>query len=143
MSIRTMLPALCFSIAVSGAIAQTAEPNPPAKPEQAKGQQAKPETPKPEAARPERETPPDSKAFREAIAIKDVDKRIEALEKWKTDFAASQMRAAADSALLSALVQKKPQDPQRIRAFAAEMYRKAETQEPRIGGQHHRRAVSG
>ena len=114
-----MLPALCFSIVVSGAIAQTTQPNPPAKPEQ-----AKPETAKPEAAKPE--IPPDTKAYRDAVVIKDLDKRIEALEKWKSDFPDSQMRQASDSAILSALVQKKPQDQPRIRSFANEMYRNAD-----------------
>ncbi len=132
MRLRTVLPALCVSLAVAGALAQTTpEQNPPAKaqaaqPDAAKPDATKPAEAKPEAPRPSRERPPDMKAFTEATAIKDSDKKIEALEKWKADFPESQMRSSADNAILVALLRRKPQQPERIRAFAEGMYREAE-----------------
>jgi hypothetical protein len=122
MIIRTVLPVLCVSICISGAIAQTAGQNPPAKPEQSQPETAKPDAPKPAA----RETPPDMKAYSAALAIKDPDKKIEALEKWKADFPSSQILPAADAAILSALLHKKPLDAQHVRTFADGMYRAAE-----------------
>src|SRR5580700_454577 len=102
MTIRTVLPVLCVSICFSGAMAQTAAQEPPANASKPKAADAKPDAAKPDAAKPDaakpdapkpavRETPPDVKAYSEATAIKDLDKRIEALAKWKMDFPTSQM----------------------------------------------------
>jgi len=132
MTIRTVLPVLGVSLWVAGAIAQTnPQPNSPApaaqtKPDAAKTPgakpAAKPDSPKP----PAREMPPDMKAFSEANTVKDPAKKIEALEKWKKDFPDSQMHSAADNAILTAMLNQKPQDAAGIRAFADGMYRKAE-----------------
>ena len=125
MSLRTMLPVLGLSVFLSGSLAQTTEP--PAKPEQPKTEQPKAGQPKPDAAKPAaREMPPDIKAFNEANSVKDLDKRIEALAKWKHDFPDSTLRSAADSGVLSAMMHKKPVEPQSVRAYAAGMYRSAE-----------------
>jgi thiol-disulfide isomerase/thioredoxin len=128
MTIRTVLPVLCVSLSIAGAIAQTApEQAPPAQAGQSKPEAAKPEAAKPASAKPAaRETPPDMKAFNEATATKDFGKRIEALEKWKADFPSSQMLASADMAILNAMQHQKPPDLARIRAFADGMYREAE-----------------
>ena len=129
MSLRTVLPALCFSIAFSAAIAQTSDPPAkpePAKPEPAKSEPAKSDGSKPDAARPAvREIPPDAKAYSEAVGKKDLDQRIEALTRFKADFPDSEMRSVADSAILSAILHKQPQDLARARTHAAEMYRSA------------------
>lgn len=122
MTIRTVLPVLGVSLWIAGAFAQTAETKQAgAKPGDAKSADAKPE-----AAKPARETPPDMKAYNEAQGIKDLDKKIAALEKFKKDFPESPMRSMTDSAILSALLHGKPPDLPRVRTFADGMYRAAE-----------------
>jgi len=132
MTIRTALGVLCASLWIAGAAAQTIpEQNPPAQAEQpknnpAKPSDAKPSDAKPAGAKPAREIPPDSKAYSEALATKEPDKKIAALEKFKQDFPNSPMRSLADPAILSAMLHQKPLDAQRIHNFADTMYRTAE-----------------
>ena len=71
------------------------------------------------------ETPPDRKAFTAANAIKDPRKKIEALEKFKRDFPASDSLEAADRTIFSTLVKKTPDEHARIHDQARAMYRKA------------------
>lgn len=81
-----------------------------------------PEKPKPVAP----ETPPDVKAFNEANRIADGQKKIAALEKFKTDFPHSAMQSAADTSILSTLIKKFPAQHDRIEKQAKAMYRAAE-----------------
>ena len=111
MTART-LAALCFSIALSGASAQTATPDKPA-PKPAAGDEAKPAA---------RETPPDQKAYADANKIADPEKKIEALEKIKKDFPDSVYVSSAESAVLSTLVDKLPEQTDRIRKTAKAMF---------------------
>src|SRR5450759_2878442 len=71
-----MLTALCFSLALSGASAQTT-PATAQPPKPTAGYEAKPAA---------RETPPDQKAYTDAGKIADPEKKIAALEKFQTDF---------------------------------------------------------
>jgi thiol-disulfide isomerase/thioredoxin len=109
-----MLPVLCFALALTNARAQTSD-TPPAAPQ-------KVEEPKPAAAPAARETPPDTKAYTEASRIMDPEKRIAALEKFKTDFPDSAMLQQADMAILGTLVTRLPGQTARIRELAAKMY---------------------
>lgn len=112
MKTRWLLPFLLAAVAV-GVIAQT-PPAPATPPKPA----AEAEKPKPAA----REMPPDAKAYSEATRIADPEKKIAALEKWKTDFPDSSMRSAADNAILSTLIQKFPKQKDRIRKQAKSVY---------------------
>ena len=112
MTART-LTALCFTLALSGAYAQTAPPAPPS-PEPAAGDKAKP------AAAPE--TMPDEKAYTEAGKITDPEKKIAALEKLKTGFPDSAYVSAATSQIFSTLIQKMPEQKERIRKAAKAMF---------------------
>src|ERR1039457_4004428 len=85
-----VLTALCFSLALAGAGAQTTPPAAPP-PTPAAGDAAKPSV---------RETPPDQKAYNEATKITDNEKKIAALEKLKTDFPSSMYASIADSQIL-------------------------------------------
>lgn len=105
---RWLLPVIVATFA-GWAVAQ----NPPAAAE------------KPKPAAPE--TPPDAKAFNEANRITDGQKKIDALEKWKSDFPHSAMRSAADSSILITLIKKFPQQSDRIEKQARAMYRAAES----------------
>lgn len=71
------------------------------------------------------ETPPDLKSYREVIKETDPEKKIAALEKWKTEFPDSNMRDSADTQILTTLVTKLPAQQDRIRRFAGEMYKRA------------------
>jgi thiol-disulfide isomerase/thioredoxin len=83
--------------------------------------------PSAEAVKPAaRETPPDQKAYTEAMRITDPAKKIEALEKFKTDFPSSSYRQVVGTAILSTLVTKLPEQQDRIRNLAREIYRKAD-----------------
>ncbi len=84
---------------------------------------AQTETPKPA---PVRETPADQKAYNDASRTMDPKAKLEALEKFKTDFPKSDMRPAADSAILSTLVKKFPGQKGRIMKQAKMMYAGAE-----------------
>jgi thiol-disulfide isomerase/thioredoxin len=107
-----ILTALCFSLALSGVNAQTAPAAaPPPKP--ASGDGAKPSIP---------ETPPDQKAYNEAMKIADPEKKIAALEKLKTDFPDSRYAAIAGTPIFSTLVQKLPEQKERIRNAAKAMF---------------------
>ena len=124
MTARIALPAICFTLALSGAIAQTTPPPAPDKDAPAKDASAKPEAAKPEPPKPAaREMPPDMKAYNEIGKITDPEKKIEAYEKWKKDFPESSMLELADSGIFSTLVHKFPDQKDRIRKFAATMYR--------------------
>jgi thiol-disulfide isomerase/thioredoxin len=71
------------------------------------------------------ETPPDVKAYREAGKETDPEKKIAAIEKWKAQFPESAMRDSADSQILNTLVTKLPAQQDRIRKFAADIYKRA------------------
>lgn len=77
------------------------------------------------AALAQSETPPDLKAYREAIKETDAEKKIAALEKWKTEFPDSNMRDSADTQILTTLVTRLPAQQDRIRRFAAGLYKRA------------------
>ena len=110
-----VLTALCFSLALSGAGAQTMPPAaPPPKP--AAGDAARPSV---------RETPPDQKAYNEATRITDPEKKIAALQKLKTDFPGSTFASVADSQIFSTLIQKMPEQTDRIRKAAKAMFAEA------------------
>jgi thiol-disulfide isomerase/thioredoxin len=107
-----VLTALCFSLALFGAIAQTTPPAaPPPKP--ASGEEAKP---------PVSETPPDQKAFRAATQITDPEKKIAALEKLKSDFPDGNYSSVAEALIFSTLIQKMPEQKDRIRKMAKSMF---------------------
>jgi thiol-disulfide isomerase/thioredoxin len=110
-----ILTALCLSLALSGANAQTTPPAPPP-PKPAAGDEAKPAAP----AVPE--TTPDEKAYTEAGKITDPEKKIAALEKLKTDFPGSTYLSAAASQIFSTLIQKMPEQKERIRKAAKAMF---------------------
>jgi len=98
-----------------------------AKPDAGKPDADKPDAPKPDAAKPPvRETPPDMKALTDAMKIADPEKKIEALEKFKRDFHDSPSVASANTQILSTLLHKFPDQTERVRTFAAGMYRQAE-----------------
>ncbi len=59
---------------------------------------------KPAPPAPARELTPEQKAFADANKIPELEKKIEALRKFQTDFPNSPMMGAADSQILSALV---------------------------------------
>jgi thiol-disulfide isomerase/thioredoxin len=123
MNHRIVLSGVCLALACAGAMAQTP---PPAQGQGAAAQQPATPAPKPEAAKPPaRETPPDQKAYTEASRITDPEKKIEALEKWKKDFPDSAMRSMANRTILSTLINKFPDQKDRIKDFAASMYRGA------------------
>ena len=110
-----ILTALCFSLALAGAGAQTTPPAAPP-PTPAAGDPAKPSV---------RETPPDQKAYNEATKITDNEKKIAALEKLKTDFPGSMYASIADSQIFSTLIQKMPEQKDRIRKAAKAMFAEA------------------
>ena len=110
-----VLTALCFSLALAGAGAQTTPPAAPP-PTPGVGDPAKPSV---------RETPPDQKAYNEATKITDNEKKIAALEKLKTDFPGSMYASIADSQIFSTLIQKMPEQKDRIRKAAKAMFAEA------------------
>jgi thiol-disulfide isomerase/thioredoxin len=69
-----------------------------------------------------RERPPDVKAYTEASRMRDPEKRITALEKWKRDFPASDMRDAAEEVIFETLVKHLPKQTVRIRQQAKVVY---------------------
>ena len=109
---RVLLPVLGLSIALSIGLAQTETPKP-----------APSTAPKPAPAR---ETPADQKAYTDASRTMDPKAKIDALEKFKTDFPKSDMRQSADAAILSTLVKKYPNQRGRIMKQARLMYTNAE-----------------
>jgi thiol-disulfide isomerase/thioredoxin len=113
---RLAIPAAFCALALSPAFAQTAET-----PKPAPAQAAKPAA---EEKKPP-ETPPDLKAYRDALKETDPEKKIAGLEKWKKDFPESQMRSSVDNAILSTLVTKLPTQQARIRSFAAATFKAA------------------
>ena len=96
-----ILTALCYCVAVSGANAQTTPPD------------AKVEV---------RETPPDQKAYTDAGKITDPEKKIAAYEKLKTDYPGGVYAAMADTQVFNTLVQKMPDQTDRIRKAAKAMF---------------------
>src|ERR1035438_10070472 len=110
-----VLTALCFSLALAGAGAQTTPPAAPP-PTPAAGDPAKPSV---------RETPPDQKAYNEATKIGDPEKKIAALEKLKTDFPGSMYASIAGSQIFSTLIQKMLEQKDRIRKAAKAMFAEA------------------
>jgi len=113
MTLRRFFPALCVPVALAAAFAQTETPKPA--PAESK--------PAAEAAKPE--TPEDQKAYSAATKVTDPTKKIEALEKFKADFPKSDMLSAADSAILSTLLKKFPEQKGRIAKQAKGMYARA------------------
>ena len=122
MTAWNVLPAVCFSLVLSGAMAQTTETAQSTTPV---ADQPKPAASEPEKKPPVRETPPDVKAFNDLNKITDPEKKIAAIEKWKADFSTSSMLEVADDRILSTLVQKLPGQKVRIRTAAGVQYRKA------------------
>jgi thiol-disulfide isomerase/thioredoxin len=110
-----VLTALCFSLALSRAGAQTT-PTAAQPPKPAAGEEAKPSV---------RETPPDQKAYNEATKIADPEKKIAALEKLRTDFPDTRYAAIADSQIFSTLIEKMPQQTDRIRKAARAIFAKS------------------
>jgi tetratricopeptide (TPR) repeat protein len=110
-----ILTALCLSLALCGASAQTAPPAPPP-PKPAAGDEAKPAAPSVP------EVPPDEKAYTEARAIANPEKKIVALEKLKADFPGTRYASVAGSQILSTLIQKMPERTDRIRQAAKAMF---------------------
>jgi tetratricopeptide (TPR) repeat protein len=91
-----ILTALCLSLALSGASAQTAPPAP--------------------------DTPPDEKAFTAAGKIADPEKKVAALEKLKKDFPDSTYVSTATSQIFSTLIQKMPERTDHIRKAAKAVF---------------------
>src|ERR1019366_2666559 len=89
-----ILSALCFSLALSGAHAQTTPP----------------------------ETSPDQQAWTEAGKIVDPEKKIAALEKIKVDFPNSRYAAISDTLILNTLIQKLPEQTDRVRKAAKAVF---------------------
>lgn len=114
MTARLGISALYVALS-STAFAQTAEPPKPAPAAAAKPAEEKKQP----------ETPPDMKAYREASKETDPEKKIAALEKWKKDYPDSLMRSSVDRDILNTLVTKMPKQQDRIRKFAAGMYKAA------------------
>jgi thiol-disulfide isomerase/thioredoxin len=81
------------------------------------------------AQTPEPAIPPDVKAYREATQETDPEKKIAAIENWKAQYPESSMRSAADMAMLSTLLTKLPGQQDRIRKFAAGIYKSAPDKE--------------
>lgn len=77
-----------------------------------------------ETPRPAPELPPDVKAYRD-IKETDPEKKIAAIEKWKTEFPESQTRSTANLTILNTLVTKLPAQQDRIRKQASAMYKGA------------------
>jgi thiol-disulfide isomerase/thioredoxin len=110
-----ILPALCLTFGLAALTAQTSDAP---------------------TARPARETPPDQKAYTEASRINDQQKKLEALEKFKTDFPDSSMKTAADNAILRTLVKSFPKQKDRIYKQAKTLYKTAsETQKGSVANQ--------
>jgi thiol-disulfide isomerase/thioredoxin len=116
MIVRLAIPAAFCALALTPAFAQTA-----ATPKPAPALDAKPAA---EEKKPP-ETPPDLKAYRDALKETDPEKKIAGLEKWNEDFPESQMRSSVDNAILSTLVTKLPTQQARIRSFAATTFKAA------------------
>jgi len=106
-----ILSALLVSLALCGARAQT---TPPPKP--AAGDEAKPAVP---------ETPPDQKAYSEASKIIDPEKKIAALEKLRTDYPDTRYAFLAESQIFNTLIEKMPQQTDRIRKAAKALFAKS------------------
>jgi len=125
MAARRLLPAICFSLALTGLSAQTTTtPAPEKKPAPA---------PAPDVRDVE---DADMKAYTTASRLSDPAKKIEALEKFKLDYPDSNLVSNADLAILSTLVKKLPDQQPRIRSLAKTLYRQAETKDKgRIAGQ--------
>ena len=109
---RLLFPVFGLTIALAIGQVQTETPKP-----------APAEAPKPPAPR---ETPPDQKAYTDASRTMDPTKKLQALEKFKADYPKSDMKSAADSAILSTLVKKFPAQKGRIMKQAKAMYSSAE-----------------
>src|ERR1035438_6156868 len=107
-----ILTALCLSLALAGANAQTTPPAPPA-PKPAAGDEAK------SAAS---DTPPDEKAYREAGKMADPEKKIAAREGIKKDFPDSRYVSAANWQIFNTLIQKMPDQKERIRKAAKALF---------------------
>jgi thiol-disulfide isomerase/thioredoxin len=105
---RLALAAILTAFALSAGFAQTADAPKPA----------------PEAAAKPPEMPPDVKAYRD-IKETDPEKKIAAIEKWKAEFPASNMRTTADLNILATLTTKLAGQQDRIRKFTDAMYRSA------------------
>jgi thiol-disulfide isomerase/thioredoxin len=91
-----ILTALCLSLALGGAGAQTTPPAP--------------------------DTPPDEKAYNEARKIAGPEKKIAALEGIKKNFPDSRYVSAANSQIFNTLIQKLPDQQERIRKAAKTMF---------------------
>jgi thiol-disulfide isomerase/thioredoxin len=91
-----ILTALCLSLALSRASAQTTPPAP--------------------------DMPPDEKAYAEAGKIADPEQKIAALEKLKKDFPGSTYISGATSLIFSTLIQRMPERTDRIRKAAKAVF---------------------
>src|SRR5664279_2780244 len=91
-----ILTVLCLSLALRGASAQTTSPAP--------------------------STPPDEKAYTEARKIADPEKKIAALAGIRKNFPDSRYVSAANSQIFNTLIQKLPDQQERIRKAAKTMF---------------------
>lgn len=108
---RIVLACAVVSAALISAAAN-AQTNPPERPAQAAG-------------KPAPETPPENKAFTDASRIMDPAKKIEALEKWKKDYPNASNLSSADQLILATLIERFPQQSDRVRKLAKSMYQGA------------------
>ncbi len=75
------------------------------------------------------ETPPDVKAYTQASRTMDPQKKIDSLEQWKKDFPDSDMHDSADQLILATLAKHFPDQQDRMRHLAAQLYRTASEKE--------------
>jgi hypothetical protein len=76
----------------------------------------------PAAQAPARDTPPDQKAYQDAVKITDAAPRIKALEEFRNNFPDSPNVAPATMAIFSTLAHKMPDQQKRIRDFGRNVY---------------------
>lgn len=119
MTNRWLLPLTFLTVAGWAMSQPQGTPADPAKPA------AEAEKPKPAAP----ETPADAKTFSEANRVTDPEEKIAALEKWKADYPHSSMHSAADSAILSTLIKKFPNQTELIRRQAKLTYAAADAKQ--------------
>ena len=135
---RTAFSVLLLSLGFTLAHAQTTPPPatpPPADAAKPPATAAAADAAKP-AAKTDQQTPPDRKAFQDALKITDPKEKIEALEKFKKDFPESTMVASATTNIFTTLVQKMPDQTARIQQLADTTYKAADKKEKgRVAGQ--------
>ena len=81
------------------------------------------------AAQPTDGLPPDQRAYSEAGKLTDPEQEIAALQKLREDFPGSIFGRLAGPSILSTLIQKLPEQTERIRKFASQLYRETPERE--------------